>query len=102
MGKGVCKFCKEEIDYLNCERKVVVGSTYELIRYEGQELSEYNDQEVFGETEEDLKFLCPSCDRKVATTEKEAFSILRQIDELDETIIEKLKNIKNENKKHTI
>lgn len=91
---AICTNCKEKIEYLNYNRSKYDGGEFSIDK-DGFE--EYNEDVNSDLIEPELSFNCPECDKEFDFDEDEAIKFLKEKDELQEVVNEKLKLIKNEN-----
>ena len=91
----ICPKCKEKIDCLNYSRDNYDNGEFSIDK-DGFE--EYNRDSNSDLIEPNLNFRCPECDEELDFDEDEAIKFLKETDELQEIIAEKIKKIKKENK----
>lgn len=88
---GICPKCKSKINHL---RNMVSGtSCYKMYVYEGEKYPDY-DREDFYEDNNVNEWWCPECDSVLFTSEEEAIKFLKDTDDLQELVAEKIKKDK--------
>lgn len=91
---AICPKCKEKIECLNYSRS---GCDNGELSIDKDGFEEYNEDSNSDLIEPELIFSCPECNEELDFSEDEAIKFLKEKDEFQELIKEKINKMKKEN-----
>ena len=90
----ICPKCKEIIEYLSYSSCNYRGGT---ISIDEKGFEEYEEDGNLDLINQDITFNCPECNEELFTDDDEAISFLKEVDELQELVVEKINKTKEKN-----